>query len=209
MGNINKYSNLYNKDNEIIKSVNDKGILTDYSIKELEDLVDSLDDGNEKNNAMSILQQMYTNPKTKEDKEYVDQMRKDLLERLKANTSTKKEDVVKSLGEVEEALTKVVKEQKQEENPPVIIVGNKEAEEKFNKAVNEELVNSLNTNDEYTDYEEVKDDSSTNTGDEMLEQIKYEYKYPYTNEKVAKQFEKMIKDDFSTKMDNDIKQKTV
>lgn len=105
MGNINKYSNLYNKDNEIIKSVNDKGILTDYSIKELEDLVDSLDDGNEKNNAMSILQQMYTNPKTKEDKEYVDQMRKDLLERLKANTSTKKEDVVKSLGEVEEALT--------------------------------------------------------------------------------------------------------
>lgn len=105
MGNINKYSNLYNKDNEMIKSVNDKGILTDYSIKELEDLVDSLDDGNEKNNAMSILQQMYTNPKTKEDKEYVDQMRKDLLERLKANTSTKKEDVVKSLGEVEEALT--------------------------------------------------------------------------------------------------------
>ena len=105
MGNINKYSNLYNKDNELIKSVNDKGILTDYSIKELEDLVDSLDDGNEKNNAMSILQQMYTNPKTKEDKEYVDQMRKDLLERLKANTSTKKEDVVKSLGEVEEALT--------------------------------------------------------------------------------------------------------
>ena len=105
MGNINKYSNLYNKDNEVIKSVNDKGILTDYSIKELEDLVDSLDDSNEKNNAMSMLQQMYTNPKTKEDKEYVDQMRKDLLEKLKANTSTKKEDVVKSLGEVEEALT--------------------------------------------------------------------------------------------------------
>ena len=105
MGNINKYSNLYNKDNELIKSVNDKGILTDYSIKELEDLVDSLDDGTEKNNAMSMLQQMYTNPKTKEDKEYVDQMRKDLLERLKANTSTKKEDVVKSVGEVEEALT--------------------------------------------------------------------------------------------------------
>lgn len=138
MGTINKYSNLYNKDNEVIKSVNDKGILTDYSIKELEDLVDSLDDGNEKNNAMSILQQMYTNPKTKEDKEYVDQMRKDLLERLKANTSTKKEDVVKSLGEVEEALTEPTND----------------------------------TMDEYVDYEEVKDD-------------------------------------FSNKMDNDIKQKHV
>ena len=126
MGTINKYSNLYNKDNEIIKSVNDKGILTDYSIKELEELVDNLPDGIEKNNAMSMLQDMYTNPNTKEDKEYVDQMRKDLLERLKANTSTKKEDVVKSLGEVEEALTEPTND----------------------------------TMDEYVDYEEVKDDFS-------------------------------------------------
>ena len=174
MGNINKYSNLYNKDNELIKPVNDKGILTDYSIKELEDLVDSLDDGTEKNNAMSMLQQMYANPKTKEDKEYVDQMRKDLLERLKANTSTKKEDVVKSLGEVEEALTEP----------------------------------TTDTNDEYVDYEEVKDDSSTSTEDGMSEQIKHEYKYPtYTNEETAKQFEKIIKEDSSSnKMDNDIRQ---
>lgn len=137
MGNINKYSNLYNKDNEVIKSVNDKGILTDYSIKELEDLVDSLDDGNEKNNAMSILQQMYTNPKTKEDKEYVDQMRKDLLERLKANTSTKKEDVVKSLGEVEEALTEPTND----------------------------------TMDEYVDYEEVKDDFSNKMDNDIRQSI--------------------------------------
>ena len=174
MGNINKYSNLYNKDNELIKPVNDKGILTDYSIKELEDLVDSLDDGTEKNNAMSMLQQMYANPKTKEDKEYVDQMRKDLLERLKANTSTKKEDVVKSLGEVEEAL----------------------------------IEPTTDTNDEYVDYEEVKDDSSTSTEDGMSEQIKHEYKYPtYTNEETAKQFEKIIKEDSSSnKMDNDIRQ---
>ena len=137
MGNINKYSNLYNKDNEIIKSVNDKGILTDYSIKELEDLVDSLDDGNEKNNAMSILQQMYTNPKTKEDKEYVDQMRKDLLERLKANTSTKKEDVVKSLGEVEEALTEPTND----------------------------------TIDEYVDYKEVEDDFSNKMDNDIRQSI--------------------------------------
>ena len=137
MGNINKYSNLYNKDNELIKPINDKGILTDYSIKELEDLVDSLDDGTEKNNAMSMLQQMYTNPKTKEDKEYVDQMRKDLLERLKANTSTKKEDVVKSLGEVEEALTE----------------------------------STTDTNDEYVDYEEVKDDSSNKMDNDIRQSI--------------------------------------
>lgn len=119
---------ILNKDNELIKPVNDKGILTDYSDKELEDLVDSLDDGTER-----ITQCLYYNRcmlilRLKKIKKYVDQMRKDLLERLKANTSTKKEDVVKSLGEVEEALTEVVKEQKQEENPPVIIVGNKETE---------------------------------------------------------------------------------
>ena len=137
MGNINKYSNLYNKDNEVIKSVNDKGILTDYSIKELEDLVDSLDDGNEKNNAMSILQQMYTNPKTKEDKEYVDQMRKDLLERLKANTSTKKEDVFKSLVEIEEALTEPTND----------------------------------TMDEFVDYEEVKDDFSNKMDNDIRQSI--------------------------------------
>ena len=137
MGTINKYSNLYNKDNEIIKSVNDKGILTDYSIKELEELVDNLPDGIEKNNAMSMLQDMYTNPKTKEDKEYVDQMRKDLLERLKANTSTKKEDVVKSLGEVEEALTEPTND----------------------------------TMDEYVDYEEVKDDFSNKMDNDIRQSI--------------------------------------
>ena len=137
MGTINKYSNLYNKDNEIIKSVNDKGILTDYSIKELEELVDNLPDGIEKNNAMSMLQDMYTKPKTKEDKEYVDQMRKDLLERLKANTSTKKEDVVKSLGEVEEALTEPTND----------------------------------TMDEYVDYEEVKDDFSNKMDNDIRQSI--------------------------------------
>ena len=150
MGNINKYSNLYNKDNEVIKSVNDKGILTDYSIKELEDLVDSLYDGNKKNNAMSILQQMYTNPKTKEDKEYVDQMRKDLLERLKANTSTKKEDVVKSLGEVEEALTEPTND----------------------------------TMDEYVDYEEVKDDFS-NKMDNDIRQIITDRENIYRNIQIS------------------------
>lgn len=50
-------------------------------------------------------------------------------------------------------------------------------------------MNSLNTNDEYVDYEEVKDGSSTSTEDGMSEQIKHEYKYPtYTNEETAKQF---------------------
>ena len=107
MGNINKYSNLYNKDNELIKSVSDKGILTDYSIKELEELVDSLEDGNAKSNAMSMLQKMYTNPKTDADKEYVKKLQEELIKNMmanKANAATDKEEVTKSLGEVEDTL---------------------------------------------------------------------------------------------------------
>ena len=105
MGTINKYSNLYNKDYTVIKSVNEYGILTDYSIKELEELVDTLEDGNEKNNAMSMLQKMYANPKTEADKKYVAELRNELLEKLKASTSTKKEEVTKALGEVDKEVS--------------------------------------------------------------------------------------------------------
>ena len=105
MGTINKYSNLYNKDNTVIKSVNENGILTDYSIKELEKLVDTLEDGNEKNNAISMLQKMYMNPKTEEDKKYVAELRNELIEKLKANTSTKKEEVTRALGEVDKEIS--------------------------------------------------------------------------------------------------------
>ena len=105
MGTINKYSNLYNKDNTVIKSVNSNGILTDYSIKELEKLVYTLEDGNEKNNAISMLQKMYMNPKTEEDKKYVAELRNELIEKLKANTSTKKEEVTRALGEVDKEIS--------------------------------------------------------------------------------------------------------
>ena len=154
MGNINKYSNLYNKDNELIKSVSDKGILTDYSIKELEELVDSLEDGNAKNNAMSMLQKMYTNPKTDADKEYVKKLQEELIKNMianKANASTDKEQVTKSLGEVEDALTEVIDEQKQEKNSPVIICHNAEAVEQFDKAVRDQVMNTSDVDDEYVE----------------------------------------------------------
>ena len=140
MGNINKYSNLYNKDNELIKSVNDKGILTDYSIKELEELVDSLEDGSAKNNAMSMLQKMYTNPKTDADKEYVKKLQEELIKNMmanKANASTDKEEVTKSLGEVEEALTEPTND----------------------------------TMDEYVDYKEVEDDFSNKMDNDIRQTI--------------------------------------
>ena len=148
MGNINKYSNLYNKDNELIKSVSDKGILTDYSIKELEELVDSLEDGNAKSNAMSMLQKMYTNPKTDADKEYVKKLQEELIKNMmanKANASTDKEEVTKSLGEVEDTVGNVYGSEKKDEK--------------------------INTDDEYIDYKEVEGDLSNKMDNDIRQTI--------------------------------------
>ena len=180
MGNINKYSNLYNKDNELIKSVNDKGILTDYSIKELEELVDSLEDGNAKSNAMSMLQKMYTNPKTDADKEYVKKLQEELIKNMmanKANASTDKEEVTKSLGEVEDTLTEVIDEQKQEKDSPV--------DDEYVEPISETPINE-------------------DLPDGMLNQIKREYKYTtHTGEETAKLFNKMDNDIRQTIIDRE------
>ena len=99
MGKISKYSNLY-KDNVLTRSVNSKGVLEKYTLKEVQDLVDKL--GTEKdengrikdqegfNNASYILMQMYNDPKYNDEKE---NFIKELNDRLRVN----KEDVRKSL----------------------------------------------------------------------------------------------------------------
>ena len=175
MGNINKYSNLYNKDNELIKSVSDKGILTDYSIKELEELVDSLEDGNAKSNAMSMLQKMYTDPKTDADKEYVKKLQEELIKNMmanKANAATDKEEVTKSLGEVEDDLTEVIDEQKQEKDSPVIICHNTEAVDTVGNVYGSEKKDEkINTDDEYVDYKEVEDDFSNKMDNDIRQTI--------------------------------------
>lgn len=103
MGKISKYSNLY-KDNVLIRSVNDKGVLEKYTLKEVQDLVDKL--GTEKdengrikdqegfNNASYILMQMYNDPKYNNEKE---NFIKELNDRLRVN----KEDVERSLEELD------------------------------------------------------------------------------------------------------------
>lgn len=71
MGKINKHANLYDKDGNLIRSVNDEGILEDYTIPELEKLVDELskqeDKQTEYNNALRVLISMYN---TKQGREY-------------------------------------------------------------------------------------------------------------------------------------------
>ena len=104
MGKISKYSNLY-KNNTLIRSVNSKGVLEKYTLKEVQDLVDKL--GTEKdengrikdqegfNNASYILMQMYNDPKYNDEKE---NFIKELNDRLRVN----KEEVRKALdGDVE------------------------------------------------------------------------------------------------------------
>lgn len=108
MGKINKYSNLYDKEGKLIKHVNDEGVLTQFTIKEVEELVDTLDKNTkEYQNAIMVLTEMYKNPKTKEDIEYVESLQKDLIKRLQDEADKKKDEenrVVKALGEVKEEI---------------------------------------------------------------------------------------------------------
>lgn len=102
MGKISKDSNIYDKDNNLVR----KAPLKNYSIQELEELVDSLpkEAVTERNNAMSMLYQMYNNPKTEEDKEYVKKKQLELLEQLKNSPKTTTKEVEEKLEEVKEEL---------------------------------------------------------------------------------------------------------
>lgn len=110
MGKINRFANIYDKDGNLLRHVNEDGYLEDYTIKELEDLVDKLyadrdENGNIKdvralNNVADILQQQYQklgNPHERE-----------LLEKLKLFSreykGTAAEEVTEKLQEVEQTL---------------------------------------------------------------------------------------------------------
>ena len=98
MGKICKYSNLYDKDGKIIRYVDRvSGRLDDYTIDELENLVDELAKDETKRteytNSMSVLMHMYEtkgNPHKDE-----------ILQKINeyANTKTPKAEVVEALNE--------------------------------------------------------------------------------------------------------------
>lgn len=108
MGKISKYSNLY-KDNTLIRSVNSKGVLEKYTLKEVQDLVDKL--GTEKdengrikdqegfNNASYILMQMYNDPKYNDEK-------KNFIKELNDKLRVDREDVGRSLKELDKGILK-------------------------------------------------------------------------------------------------------
>ena len=101
MGNICKYSNLYDKDGKLIRSVDSvSGRLEDYTIEELENLVDELSKDETKRteytNSMSVLMHMYET-KGNPHKDEIIQKVNDYVK-----TKTTKAEVTKALNDIKD-----------------------------------------------------------------------------------------------------------
>ena len=99
MGKICKYSNLYDKDGKLIRSVDSiSGRLEDYTIEELENLVDELSKDETKRteytNSMSVLMHMYET-KGNPHKDEIVQKVNDYVK-----TKTTKAEVTKALNDI-------------------------------------------------------------------------------------------------------------
>ena len=99
MGKISKYSNLYDKDGKLIRSVDSvSGKLDDYTIEELENLVDELAKDETKRteytNSMSILMHMYETKGNPHKNEIVNKINEYI------NTKTTKAEVINALKDI-------------------------------------------------------------------------------------------------------------
>lgn len=103
MGKISKYSNLYDKDGNLIRSIDSvSGRLEPYSIEELEKLVDELAKDETKRteytNSMSVLMRMY---ETKGNPHKNDIMQK-INDYAKSKTKTTKAEVINALNDIKD-----------------------------------------------------------------------------------------------------------
>ena len=103
MGKICKYSNLYDKDGKLIRSVDSvSGMLEDYTIEELENLVDELSKDETKRteytNSMSVLMHMYET-KGNPHKDEIIQKVNDYVK-----TKTTKAEVTEALNETNDTI---------------------------------------------------------------------------------------------------------
>lgn len=139
MGKINKYSNIYDKDGNLIRHVDEDGTLHNYTIDELQELVNKLtedrdEDGNIKNpqalnNASGMLFRMY---QEEPGQLHLRAMFEEFKQRAEeAKKSSTEEQVEKALNEVKEQVD------------PTYDVNTLEGD--------------------YVDFEEVKDESKGNT----------------------------------------------
>lgn len=103
MGKISKYSNLYDKDGKLIRSVDSvSGRLDDYTIEELENLVDELAKDETKRteytNSMSVLMHMYETKGNPHKDEIVNKINEYV------KTKTTKDEIVNALNEANETI---------------------------------------------------------------------------------------------------------
>lgn len=103
MGKISKYSNLYDKDGKLIRSVDSvSGRLDDYTIEELESLVDELAKDETKRteytNSMSVLMRMY---ETKGNPHKDDIIQK-INDYAKSKAKTTKAEVINALNDIKD-----------------------------------------------------------------------------------------------------------
>lgn len=104
MGKISKYSNLYDKDGKLIRSVNSvSGRLDDYTIEELEKLVDELAKDETKRteyaNSMSVLMHMYETKGNPHKGEIVNKINEYV------KTKTTKAEVINALNDIKDEET--------------------------------------------------------------------------------------------------------
>lgn len=105
MGKISKYSNLYDKDGKLIRSVDSiSGRLDDYTIEELENLVDELAKDKTKRteytNSMSVLMHMYKTKGNPHKGEIVNKINEYV------KTKTTKAEVVNALNDIKDEETR-------------------------------------------------------------------------------------------------------
>lgn len=101
MGKISKYSNLYDKDGKLIRSVDSiSGRLDDYTIEELENLVDELAKDETKRteytNSMSVLMHMYETKGNPHKNEIVNKINEYV------GTKTTKTEVINALNDIKD-----------------------------------------------------------------------------------------------------------
>lgn len=101
MGKISKYSNLYDKDGKLIRSVDSvSGRLDDYTIEELENLVDELAKDETKRteytNSMSVLMYMYETKGNPHKNEIVNKINEYV------GTKTTKAEVINALNDIKD-----------------------------------------------------------------------------------------------------------
>lgn len=105
MGKISKYSNLYDKDGKLIRSVDSiSGRLDDYTIEELENLVDELAKDETKRteytNSMSVLMHMYETKGNPHKDEIVNKINEHV------KTKTTKAEVINALNDIKDEETR-------------------------------------------------------------------------------------------------------